>query len=117
MGQRSAPKKIKRPSFRTIRNFFSHVKQSNSSACWEWTGAIDRDGYGKFRYSTHQKSSVVHASRVAYAIFYGEAPKGMDVHHTCLFRACVNPEHLKLETPTVNRNHLPQRKAEEQVPF
>jgi hypothetical protein len=39
------------------------------------------------------------AHRVAWENTHGPIPAGMQIHHTCGNRACVNAEHLELLTP------------------
>jgi hypothetical protein len=66
--------------------------------CWNWTGPLDRHGYGKF---TVQHRSVI-AHRWLYAALVGEIPGGLDLDHLCYVKTCVNPDHLQPVTPAVN---------------
>ncbi len=68
------------------------------SACVEWTGKVDRMGYGKRQF--RRKSWLAH--RVAWVEARGEIPDGMCVCHTCDNPTCINPEHLWLGTRTDN---------------
>lgn len=54
--------------------------------CWEWTGAIDQNGYGRLG------GPLVH--RLVYAAIYGPIPDGLFVCHHCDNRRCWRPEHL-----------------------
>lgn len=60
------------------------------SGCWEWTGPVDKKGYGKTYYRGKQER----AHRVAYKIFIGNIPEGLCVLHKCDNPPCCNPEHL-----------------------
>lgn len=66
--------------------------------CWLWTGHKNSKGYGQFRL----KERAHWAHRVAYRIFNGPIPDGMQIHHTCANVGCVNPAHLEPLTPTEN---------------
>lgn len=49
--------------------------------------------------------------RSAYEEAYGEIPAGMQLHHLCGIRQCVNPEHLAVMTPRQhNQIHSRRRK-------
>lgn len=58
-------------------------------ACWPWTGALNRDGYGMVNW----RGRIMLAHRVAYELIHG--PLGdSEARHMCRTRACCNPFHL-----------------------
>jgi len=63
---------------------------AGSEACWPWTKARDRAGYGRLRYD----GRMVSAHRRAYELGIGPIPVGLDVCHTCDNPPCCNPAHL-----------------------
>lgn len=62
--------------------------------CIEWTGRRTAAGYGRVRQH--------YAHRVAYAMYHGPIPDGMEVMHRCDNPGCVNPEHLCLGSHSDN---------------
>lgn len=60
------------------------------TGCWNWTGSIDRYGYGRFRDGA--RNGLAH--RFAYELLVGPIPSGLTLDHLCRNRACVNPVHL-----------------------
>jgi hypothetical protein len=74
------------------------TKVDKTADCWNWTGYIDRQGYGKFRLDG--KAQLAH--RVSYTWLAGEIPDGLQIDHLCRNRRCVNPSHLEPVTPRVN---------------
>lgn len=69
------------------------------SGCWEWTGTMSSDGYGRFAVGR----STTTAHRAAYSILVVPVPADLEVDHLCRNRRCVNPEHLEPVTRTENR--------------
>lgn len=69
--------------------------------CIEWTGWIDRYGYGQFRLSG-ANGAMVGAHRFSYEFHVAPIPAGLHIDHLCRNRKCVNPAHL--EPVTVREN-------------
>ena len=81
--------------------FFRHVNKTDT--CWLWTGYIDpTTRYGKYRVCLRQKSKTYYSHRLAYELFKGVIPVGLQIDHLCRNRACVNPDHLEPVTQQVN---------------
>lgn len=71
--------------------FWSKTTQSEPDACILWTGSISVEGYGQFG----RNRRLVIAHRYAYEIAFGRIPEGLQLHHLCGERRCVNPDHLE----------------------
>ncbi len=83
-----------------MERFWSKVHKTDS--CWEWTGSLDRAGYGRFGFrSTNWK-----ASRVSWTLTFGEIPAGIHVCHKCDNPKCVRPEHLFLGDYQANMDDM-----------
>lgn len=77
---------------------------NRTETCWLWTGS-GANGYGMFRVGRVTTG----AHRWAYQWANGPIPDGLEVHHMCRVRRCVNPAHLEVMT---RRQNLQRRKFE-----
>jgi hypothetical protein len=70
----------------------------NENGCWEFTGRINKKGYGRF--SLNGKVTLAHTA--SYRIHKGVIKNGYTVDHLCRNRKCVNPDHLEAVPHRVN---------------
>jgi hypothetical protein len=90
--------------------FWSHVERRGPDECWPWKLSVRRDGYGQIRYGRRQLAT----HRLAYQLAVGPIPAGtghhgMVVRHTCDYRRCCNPAHLRLGTQAQNLKDMQLR--------
>lgn len=82
-------------------------------ACWEWTGAVNTDGYGVVK----DNGKVRRVARVVWELEYGPIPAGLVVCHSCDNPLCARLEHLLLGTQRANiqdmlaKGRRPSRRA------
>ena len=77
-------------------------REGFSSPCWVWEGYTDGYSYGIIR--TKDKAFAAH--RIVYESLMCRDITGLELHHKCNFRACVNPTHLEaLTTSEHARRH------------
>lgn len=74
--------------------------QVTASGCWEWTGPLDRHGYG--RVALDGVTQLAH--RVSWFILRGDIPDATPcLDHLCRNRRCFNPDHLEPVTNAENQ--------------
>lgn len=88
---------------------FESLEREGRHGCWLWD-AVNARGYPtcNLRYKD-EKYTLAH--RLAYAIFNGDLPKGVAVHHSCGVLRCVNPLHLVAADHVSNTLESLERKA------
>ena len=92
-------------------------KITKGDGCWEWTGSVAPNGYGKISsiYAGGKTiPEMVH--RVAYREYVGPIPSGAFVCHKCDNRKCVNPAHLFLGTPKDNTQDMLRKGRNKSAP-
>lgn len=67
----------------------------DDNGCWIWQGPIAESGYGM--------ASTTWAHRHVWQQHNGEIPSGVQLHHICEVKSCVNPSHLELLTVADHR--------------
>lgn len=79
-----------------INKFLDNVEKTNT--CWLWIANRTSAGYGNFYYRGNQWL----AHRFSYENSFGCIPDGLQLHHICRNKLCVNPEHLIAMTQREN---------------
>lgn len=104
-----------------VAAFWLRVDMSGGpDACWPWTMAVEKNGYGQLNWAVLGGHSRAHV--VAYELAYGEIPldpeleRRLDVDHKChnadiscpggpcRHRRCCNPAHLAIKTTVLNKD-------------
>jgi hypothetical protein len=73
-----------------LERFWEKVEPS-VDCCWEWLGARNPSGHGRFW--VNGKNTPAH--RFAYELAYGLIPDGAHLDHLCRNPSCVRPDHLE----------------------
>lgn len=78
----------------------------DSETCWNWTGCLSTNGYGRF----WADGRVNNAHRWLMAEL-GHDVTGMDIDHLCQNKRCVNPAHLEVVTRAENTRRSPYSRS------
>ena len=81
-----------------LYRFWSKVDIKEKDKCWNWTAALNNQGYGFFWY----KEKMCLSHRMAWALTKGDIIDNGLVLHKCDNPKCVNPEHLYIGTASDN---------------
>lgn len=72
-----------------LRLIYSKIKVDKETGCWVWAGYC-------FNYPLiNLKDSKVYVHHLVYTWFKSPRTKGLQLHHTCENKKCVNPIHLE----------------------
>lgn len=77
--------------------FLKNIQVNLNNGCWEWTASLNKGGYGNFTCGT-----ILGAHRYSFWLFKGELETTKVIDHECRNKKCVNPEHLRQVTYSIN---------------
>uniref|UniRef100_UPI00146C68FE hypothetical protein n=1 Tax=Rhodococcus opacus TaxID=37919 RepID=UPI00146C68FE len=103
-----------------VARFEAKTYRRPGGRCTVWLGSVSSTGHGSFRAASlpgPSRRGTVPAHLFAYQLEYGIIPRlgwsGADdavLCHQCDFAGCVNPQHMRLGTNTVNRTEYLRRR-------
>jgi len=101
-----------RKAVEPILRFNKKYIVDDETGCWEWQGALDKDGYGVIKI----KGKMIKAHRFAYETFIGPLIEGLVICHNCNHPKCVNFNHLRQDTASSNMiDRVHQQKHPKQI--
>lgn len=77
-------------------------------ACIFWTGCVNKQGYGQYRFTDPRDGGTKYKTRTAHRVALMVKERTLDLppeqqaSHLCNNKLCVNTEHLVLESCSVN---------------
>lgn len=91
-----------KPKLTFIDRFLQYVHPEPNTGCWLWSATWDCSNYGHFWINDNNGGRPYMAHRVAYELFRGPIPEGLELDHLCRVHCCVNPWHLEAVTQQEN---------------
>ena len=92
---------------RQLVAYWAKITLTSPADCWEWVGARNEKGYGRFWTARY---GLLKAHRVSYQLAHpDEDISGWNVCHSCDNRICCNPNHLWLGTTEDNNKDMLQK--------
>jgi hypothetical protein len=76
----------------------------NAQACWKWTGVLSHNGYPRVSVRDESREHPYHvaAHRKVLEIVHGFLFPFDEAGHLCFNRRCINPDHLEVQTKSMN---------------
>ena len=91
----------------TKESLYSMIEKDEISGCWNYTGSLDRAGYG----SIGRNGTSIGAHRLSWILTHGEINNSkILVCHHCDNPKCINPDHLFIGTHRDNLNDMVSKK-------
>lgn len=95
---RGEPLSVIRPFKTPEERFWRDVDKRGEDECWNWTGKLQQ---GRGRFQGRGRLELAHV--YSYELHSGKkVPEGKEIDHKCQNPSCVNPQHLRPVTRTVN---------------
>jgi hypothetical protein len=95
---------------KNLQRLMEKIEIDESTQCWNWTGAINANGYGNF----FLDGKYIAAHRASYQIHKGPIPAFNFVLHGCDNPRCINPEHLFVGTQKDNMDDMTNKNRRSQ---
>ncbi|WP_374213841.1 HNH endonuclease signature motif containing protein [Streptomyces sp. A3M-1-3] len=108
---RRARSRSRKPKATLEERLRSRLARNSETGCLEWTGATRPGGYGAIRLGAPQRSSAP-THRVAYELWVGGIPVGLELDHLCFNPACCEPSHLEPVTHAENMRRMRERQKQ-----
>lgn len=108
IGRISGRAKGREPRVPDAARFWSKVEADAETSCLVWLGRLHEDGYGLAEVDGRN----VLAHRWAYEERHGALTAGVQLHHACRNKRCVNPAHL---LPATAADHAATERDEDAV--
>ena len=86
-----------------IERLIKHRIIDEKTGCWNWSGRVSKDGYGRITITKNGKQNARDVHRYSFSIHNNIELTSLDVIcHQCHNRRCFNPDHLKKSTQINN---------------